>query len=328
VPALSKTVMLVLPGGLATQSGGNVYDQVVIERLGALGWAVELFEGVGVIPACDVVIQDSLALPLGPVATDAPVVALVHQLPSAAAERPEWIKPERRALRASAHVVSVSRWLGEVVGELTDAPVTVIPPGRDRAWAEAGPHPEAGTVLCVANAFPGKGLPEAVEAFEAARLEDGRLVLAGDPDRDPGEAARLRDRLRNGSATVEAAGSLDPAQMSERYAGARLLLTASRYEGWPIAVAEAMAGGLPVVGFDIPGLQELVRDGVDGLLTPAGDLDALGAAVGRVFRDRRLGAEMGSSARERALRWPLWQETASRFAAVVEAVAGQETGAV
>ncbi|MGH2661949.1 MAG: glycosyltransferase family 4 protein [Actinomycetota bacterium] len=328
MPPRRGTVLLVLPGGLTRQSGGNVYDRAVIERLDALGWTVALAEGVKDIPGADVIIQDSLALPLGPADTDAPVVALVHQLPSSAAERPEWVQPERRALQAATRVVTVSRWLGEAAGELTDAPVSVIPPGRDRAWAEAGPHPEAATVLCVANAFPGKGLPEAVEAFEAARLEDGRLVLAGDPDRDPGEAARLRDRLRNSSATVDVAGFLEPAKLSERYANARLLLTASRFEGWPIAVAEAMAGGLPVAGFDVPGLRELVRDGVDGLLVPAGDLDALGAAVRRVFRDRRLGAEMGSAARGRALRWPSWQETASRFAALIEDVAGQETGAV
>jgi glycosyltransferase involved in cell wall biosynthesis len=99
-----------------------------------------------------------------------------------------------------------------------------------------------------------------------------------------------------------------------------VFVTASRYEGWPIAVAEAMASGVPVVGFDIPGLRELVRPGTDGLLVAPGDVAALGRAVAALLSNRTLAAGLGASARERAMGWLTWQECGERFADTMEGV--------
>jgi glycosyltransferase involved in cell wall biosynthesis len=73
----------------------------------------------------------------------------------------------------------------------------------------------------------------------------------------------------------------------------------SRSEGFSRAISEAMEAGLCPVVTRVGGTPELVRDGVDGLVTPAADAAALAAAIGRVAGDARLRKALAASARER-----------------------------
>jgi glycosyltransferase involved in cell wall biosynthesis len=64
---------------------------------------------------------------------------------------------------------------------------------------------------------------------------------------------------------------------------------------------EAMAMGIPAVSTYIAGIPELIRDGVDGLLAPAGDVEALVEALGRLMDSAELRERLGKSGRERVL---------------------------
>jgi glycosyltransferase involved in cell wall biosynthesis len=314
-------VAFVVPGGLGPVTGGNVYDRAAITELERRGWVVDVVEPGHAMADPQVTVVDSLALRFGRPSIDGPVVALVHQLPSDAEGRPEWGAAEAATLSSANLVVTVSEGLARRVGSLTGAPVVAIPPGWDRAGIAAPGHRDS--VLCVANAHRGKGLPESVEAFARSGV-DLELVVVGDWKSDEGEAQRVRAAARRSRSPVHLVGVVPPEGLAVIYARARAFITASTYEGWPIAVAEAMAGEVPIVGFQAPGVTDLVRSGVDGILVPMGDLEALAGALSRVVEDPNLAERMGRAARARARGWPTWQDTARRFADRIETVAAGE----
>jgi glycosyltransferase involved in cell wall biosynthesis len=310
-------VAFVVPGGIEAVTGGNLYDSYVIRALERSGWRVHLEEPGGAPVDADVVVVDSLAFAYGPPRTTAPLVALAHQLPSEANRRPEWEKAERRTIAAASFVVVVADHLRDALSRFTDAPIEVIPPGRDHASASVAASLDGNGVVCVANGVPGKGVPDAIRAFEDAAIRGAELNVVGDPNRNEAEGERIRASLSAGEGPIRLLGVVDPHELSELYANARLFLTASRYEGWPIAVSEAMASGLPIVGFDAPGVRDLVRSGADGFLVPAGDVAALSGAIRDVFDDRTRAKSMGTAARGRALTRPTWKESGERFVQVV-----------
>jgi glycosyltransferase involved in cell wall biosynthesis len=314
----------VVPGPLERLSGGNLYDRVAIDALQARGWDVEVMDPGRSPSGADVVVVDSLAFPHGPPEADGPIVAVAHQLPSQAANRPEWAAPERELLLASRLVVTVSQWLRGELATLTDTWIEVVTPGRDLAAAPEGPAHGADLVLAVGNAVPGKGMPEAVEAFLRADLLGATLAVAGDLGWDRAETERLRAAAALDSGRVRLLGPIDPEDLAGLYRGARVFLSASTYEGWPIAVAEAMASGLPVVGYSGPGMTEVV--GSDGLLVPSGDHAELTKALARVWNDPGMARGLGEKGLRRAQRWPTWTETGERFADLVEREVGITSG--
>ncbi len=323
-----RRVAFVAEGGLDSVTGGNVYDGAVIEAMLERDWAVEVVDpgDLGRIDA-DLAIIDSLAFRYGRPQTGIPYVALAHQVPSAVAGYPAPTVQERDVLRFAALVVTASDWLRDHLRAFTPAEVVAVHPGRDRAWAHEGRSADADAVLCVGNASPGKGVPDAIAAFDRAAPDGLHLLLLGDMEVDREEAARVHTALGRASSRIVTTGVVDAAGLSRLYARGRALITASRYEGRPIAVLEAMASGLPVVGFDVAGLRELVRPGRDGLLAADGDVEDLARSLADLFAEPGLADAMGRAARKRALEWPTWQETAARFADVVAPLLGQPTRA-
>ena len=313
-PHMPPAATFVVPGGLDRVTGGNIYDRAMIDALRRHGWSVEVRDPRAIGSEAGILIVDSLAFPFGRPQLDVTYAVLVHQIPSAVDGFPEPTVAERDVFRFAALVVVVSDWLRDVASAFTEAPVVVIPPGRDRAWSPDGPAPDADSALVVSNATPGKGVPEAIDAFARAGVKGLRLVLVGEFAVDPEEEKRVRRALDRCDGPVEPAGVLEPDELAGRYAGARVLLTASRYEGRPLAVTEAMASGVPVAGYDVPGVRELVRHGRDGLLARVGEVGDLATSLHDLATEPELASAMGRTARRRAMQWPTWAESADRFA--------------
>jgi glycosyltransferase involved in cell wall biosynthesis len=81
----------------------------------------------------------------------------------------------------------------------------------------------------------------------------------------------------------------------------QLCVLSTHYEGMPLALLEGMAAGCAVVGSAVPGVREVIEDGVDGLLVPDGDAEALAAALERLLRNPDDAARMAANARAVAL---------------------------
>lgn len=152
-------------------------------------------------------------------------------------------------------------------------------------------------ILAAGRLVRAKGFDLLLRAFVPLAAEHPDWTL-----RIFGSGAR-RDRLQSMIAGLGLTGRAElrpktpdlPAEMAR----ASIYVLSSRREGMPMVVIEAMGMGLPVVSFDCPhGPAELITSGADGLLVPAGDVDALTAALRKLITDPELRDRLG----DRALR--------------------------
>lgn len=196
----------------------------------------------------------------------------------------------RRAARIIAITHALARFQIERVGLPADK-VEVIHYGLDDlpgAWGTnpADPvPPDARVLLCVCRLEPQKGVDVAIRALE--QIPDAHLVVLGEGPERP----RLESLARTLRAPVYMPGRVpDVAAWLRR---ADVLVHPVRWEGFGLAVLEAMLAGLPVVASNVSSLPELLGDA--GLLVPPDDPSALAAAVGRASR------AVGERGRARAL---------------------------
>jgi glycosyltransferase involved in cell wall biosynthesis len=175
------------------------------------------------------------------------------------------------------------------------ARVRVVHNGVDVARFAARDEPKAGefTFVLVGRLERRKGVDLALQAL--ARVPGARLEVVGDGE----ERAPLERAARELGVEHRARFHGYVADARPLLARAHAALCASRDEGLGIALLEAMAMGLPVVGFAVGGVPEIVEDGVTGALCARGDVGALAAVMreARGARDRL--AAMGGAASAR-----------------------------
>ena len=167
---------------------------------------------------------------------------------------------------------------------------------RESSAAELGPGTK---LLFVGRLHPRKGFAVAVRAFAvlAERMPDLHLVVAGEGvERGATDVlpARVRDR-------VLMLGRVENEALAPIFAACDIFVAPNTGgESFGIVLAEAMASGLPVVATDIPGYDEIVTSGVDGVLVPPRDPGALAEAVSRLLDRSEEAARLAEAGRRRA----------------------------
>jgi len=126
-----------------------------------------------------------------------------------------------------------------------------------------------------------------------------RLVLVGESTASPEFHARVMAWAPSKQAQIDCLGLSD--QVPQLLAQAGIFVLCSRYEGLPLSIIEAMCAGLPIVATVVGGVRELVADGVNGFLVPAGDHAALSKCLDRLQSDTALRVRMGQASRQRYL---------------------------
>jgi GalNAc-alpha-(1->4)-GalNAc-alpha-(1->3)-diNAcBac-PP-undecaprenol alpha-1,4-N-acetyl-D-galactosaminyltransferase len=224
-----------------------------------------------------------------------PVIVAEHIDPAHYPLRPAWAALRRWLYPQADRVVVLTeraaRYFPRSLGErLRVVPNPVVVPEMP---AETSIERPAGRrIVAMGRLVEQKGFDLLLQAFAelSRRHPDWSLVILGEgPSRGSLEA--LRDRLGLAERVAMPGSVRCPEAILAR---SDLFVLSSRFEGFPMALCEAMALGLPVVAFDCPtGPREIVTDGVDGRLIPAGDGEALAAAMDRLMADagerRRLG---------------------------------------
>jgi glycosyltransferase involved in cell wall biosynthesis len=170
--------------------------------------------------------------------------------------------------------------------------------------------PERPTVLFVAALEPYKNVVGLTAAWRRVveELPEAKLIVVGRGSQHGAVEEIVAELPEN----VEHYEELDPRELSRRFDEATLLVLPSWPEGLGRVVIEAFARGRGVVATGAGGVLDLVEDGVEGLLVPRADEDALVASLLRVLRDRELAETLGRAAHTR---YADWHSTPERFAA-------------
>lgn len=194
-----------------------------------------------------------------------------------------------------------SRLLGRV---FLSAPISALP--RPTVIRPSRCRDQEVTLLYVGMFSQRKGI---IDLFNVLRLlardprRQYRLLLVGAPEMlgpDQYSLAQLQDQCRSFGIEhlVECRGYLDDMQsLRTAYESADIFVLASRREGFPRVVEEALLYGLPVVAFELGSLSEVLRNEVHAMLVPPGDLEGFVRAVQRVAEDPVLRETLAASGR-------------------------------
>ena len=159
------------------------------------------------------------------------------------------------------------------------------------------------TVLMAARLLHAKGVAELVAAAELLR-EKGihvRTLIAGAPDPgNPGSFSNHAIARMRRAGCVEFLGHVE--DMPQLLGEADIAVLPTHDEGVPLFLLEAAASGLPLIGTDIEGCRVIVRAGVNGLIVPPRDPEALADAIANLVSNPALRAQMGAASREIAIR--------------------------
>jgi glycosyltransferase involved in cell wall biosynthesis len=346
-------VVFAIPGDLQARTGGYGYDRRVLAALPSFGVEAvhcalpggfphpspaAVAESVAAMRAAlrpgDVALIDGLAFGALPesalIEIGAPIVALCHHPlcleTGLAPERSAALREsERRALALAAHMVVTSPHTGALLTREFAAPrekISVAVPGTDPVPRARGSN-GAPALLAVGSIIPRKAFDLLVEALAGLAGLDWRLRIVGGDTPSP-QTARALDALiaaKDLASRIERAGELADEPLGELFDASDVFVSASLYEGFGMALAEALARGLPIVTTTGGAAAETIPDAA-ALKIPPGDVHALREALRRLISDASLRLQLADASWRAGQGLPRWEDAARILAEAVQRVAG------
>ncbi len=338
MPNLS--IYFAYPGDLDTPTGGYRYDRRLVAELGKMGVEVKTLslphcapepsreclqaieQTLAALPDQAIVVVDGLAFAVldDLAATEAKrlkLVALCHH-PLAfesgldETQRQSLLESERRALAcARATVVTSEHTQGILVDQLAVPPesIVVAQPGTDPVpFAPCDGDPVR--LLTVASLTRRKAHDVLIDSLAVLADLPWRARFVGSSDFDPAWAASLRTRVADLglSERICFAGAVEDTQAE--YQQADVFALPSRFEGYGMVFAEALAAGLPVVAARAGAVPDVVPEQAS-LLVPEDDVPALTEALRQLLSDAALRQRLQDGARRAAANLPRWADTAT-----------------
>ena len=333
-------ICLIVPGPLATVSGGHHYDRRMAEGLRALGHDVHVVELEGrlpdpdqasiyaartawaALPANSLKLIDGLALPAFAGLPLHRVTALIHHPASLETGVAEEIQQRLHAteaamLRALPRLVTTSEQTADHLIRafgLQQERISVIVPGIDDVPRSNGSSGSACQILSVGALIPRKGHDVLLRALSRLFDLEWELTIAGSADRNPVHANGLL-ALTEALAIKQRVRFVDDVT-AELWMGADLFALTSYFEGYGVAFAEALRRGLPVVVTNVGAVPALVGPETGAVCAP-GDVEQLSKAMRRLIFDRDLRDEMADVAWQAGQSLPSWTEQVTRLGAVL-----------
>jgi glycosyltransferase involved in cell wall biosynthesis len=161
--------------------------------------------------------------------------------------------------------------------------------------APAGKTGPGKNIGYIGQMIPRKGLPDLIGAFDLLYQENQNLTLQLLGDGSQRSQLEAQAAAQASSEAIEFLGfRSDRLELLSRF---DLFVMTSSLEGIPRCIMEAMAVGAPVVAYDIPGVDQLVKHGETGLLAPLGNVNALADCCNQVLTNPELAHHLVANAR-------------------------------
>lgn len=344
-------VWFAIPGDPNTLTGGYIYARRLMQALPAVGWMPRPLPWPGSfpypsrddlgavraslegVPAGGTVLIDGLAFGALPAVLldglNLRIVALVHHplaRESGLAEQTarRFAESEREALTRARRIITTSAMTARTLTQDFGVPgtrITVALPGTDPAPRARGS--QTPLILTVGTLTPRKGHDVLIAALSEVSDLAWTSRIIGSKDRDPATTSSLRHLIsRCGlEGRIDLAGEMEADALREVFHQATIFALASRYEGYGMVFAEALAHGLPVVACAAGAVPDTVPADA-GLLVPPDHPGAFSAALRRVLTDHTLRLRLADAARRHGLALPQWRDTAAAVAVALSSAQG------
>jgi glycosyltransferase involved in cell wall biosynthesis len=328
------------PGDLDTPTGGYHYDRRLIEELRSMGVRVETValphcssvpnqqilasvqQILAAIPDQAIVVIDGLAFGVldevaAAEAKRLRLVALCHHPLALETGLDEWERQvlqvsEQRALSCARATVVTSGHTRQILIDQFAVPaesIIVALPGTD--WTPFAPcDGDPIRLLTVASLTRRKAHDVLIDALSPLKSLHWQARFVGGQDFDPAWASGLQERVNvlGLSQRVEFAGAVEDTQVE--YQQADVFVLPSRFEGYGMVFAEALAAGLPVLAARSGAVPDVVPE-TAGLLVAPDDTQALTEALRQILTSEALRRRLQAGARQAAATLPTWSDTAT-----------------
>ncbi len=235
-----------------------------------------------------------------------------------------WANVERRGLARQRHIISITPYVRRLIEPLTDATIHDIDNPVEERFFAVTPAPQSRRVLCVGWLNERKNTLGAIEAFAlaVARGAEGTLVIAGQA-KEPTYHQKVLDCIARHklAARVELLGHIDHGRLMEELGKAAVFLLPSRQENSPMAIAEAMAAGLPVIASNRCGMPFMVAENETGFLIDPDDTAQVAGRLKQLLQDPAAARRMGRAGRlvaeQRFAPWKVAEQTRALYQKLV-----------
>lgn len=215
-----------------------------------------------------------------------------------------WKRVERRGLAKQSHIISITPYVRQMIEEMTNATIYDIENPVDERFFKIVRRPEQGRILCVGWINERKNILNSVKAFAQITgvCREAKLIIAGE-SKETDYFNRVKKAIEQHgiSDRVELTGHITHTQLGQELARASVFLLPSRQENSPMAIAEAMAAGVPVVASNRCGMPYMVSEEQTGFLIDPESTDQIAQRLRRFIDSPQLCQQMGKEGRRTAL---------------------------